>query len=291
MPLHHEELQDLKMYTSRYDRVSGGLRTGGVKCHYHRISDHVALHLHDYYEVELVVTGEMQQSVNGITLTSQAGDFVFMDLLSAQRIQEPKNAPNVWTLSISHTLADPAVSRLLSRQRFPCVGHLEPDALAEFNRIAGELYRVGQEKPAFAEERSTALTVLLLTMLMEHGSVPETPTEEPRAHHYVQKALLYLSEHYAEPMTLSSVAAEIHISACYLSDLFSRIVGCRFVEYLTRLRLEHARTMLGTRERTVLDVATACGFGTVSNFTRAFRRFYGVAPTVYRRESNRTEVN
>lgn len=283
MPSRHDELTDFKMYTSRYDNVMGGLQTGGVKCRLHKIGAPVALHLHDYYEVELVLCGEMQQSVNGVALTSRAGDFVFMDLLSAQRIQAPTTPPDVWTLSISHTMADPAISRLLSRQRFPCVGHLPQEALSEFDRLARELCLVNEKKPPFAEERCTALTVLLMTLLFEHGRVPDAPSEEPRAHHYVQKALLYLTEHFAEPLTLSGVAAEIHISPCYLSDLFSRIVGCRFVEYLTRLRLRHARTMLRERGRTVLDVASACGFGTVSNFTRAFRRSYGVAPSVYRR--------
>jgi AraC-like DNA-binding protein len=284
MPLHRDELTDFQMYTTLYDNVLGGLQTGGVKCRLHKIGRPISLHLHDYYEVELVLRGEMQQSVNGVALTSHAGDFVFMDLLSAQRIQEPTNPPEVWTLSISHTLADPAISRLLSRQRFPCVGHLDAEALAEFDRLAAELCLVQQKKPPYAEERCTALTVLLLTILMENGGVPDAPSEEPRAHHYVQKALLYLAEHFGEPLTLSGVAAEIHISSCYLSDLFSRIVGCRFVEYLTRLRLRHAQTMLASHERSVLDIATACGFGTASNFTRAFRRFCGVAPSVYRRE-------
>ena len=39
--------------------------------------------------------------------------------------------------------------------------------------------------------------------------------------------------------TLGGVAQHIHISPCYLSNLFSRIAGCRFVGYPTRLRLRH----------------------------------------------------
>ena len=145
------------------------------------------------------------------------------------------------------------------------------------------MQRISADEP-FAEARATALATLLLTLLLSYGTVPGAKTEEPRAHHYIQKALLYMNECYGEPLTLSSVASEIHISACYLSDLFSRIVGCRFVEYLTRLRLERAGAMLRNTDRSVGDVATACGFGTVSNFTRAFRRFYGKAPSSYRRE-------
>ena len=275
--------EEVGMYTSRYITMIGGNHPGGIKCRLHTIPKAVPLHLHDYYEVELVLNEKMEQAINGIPYPSAEGDYAFMDLRSVQRIQAPESPPWVWTLSISQALCAPSVAKLLSGHKFPILGHLPPEALAEFNRNATALAALTPDTP-FAEERATALATLLLTMLLEYGRTPDEKTEEPRAHHYIQRALLYMNESYGEPLTLSSVASEIHISACYLSDLFSRIVGCRFVEYLTRLRLERARAMLRSTEHPISDVAVACGFGTVSNFTRAFRRFYGKAPSSYRRE-------
>lgn len=275
--------EEAGMYTSRYITMIGTNHPGGIKCRLHTIKKAIPLHLHDYYEVELVVSGAMEQSVNGIPYSSGSGDYAFMDLRSVQRIRPPEQPPQVWTLSISQALCAPSVAKLLSGHKFPIIGHLPPDALAEFDRNAAALARLSPDTP-FAEERATALATLLLTILLEYGSIPDAKTEEPRAHHYIQKALLHMNECYGEPLTLSSVASEIHISACYLSDLFSRIVGCRFVEYLTRLRLERAGAMLRNTDCPIGDVATSCGFGTVSNFTRAFRRFYGKAPSSYRRE-------
>lgn len=273
---------DLEMYTSRFS-VQGGPTKDGVKCKLHPIGSEICLHLHDFYEIELVVSGEMSQSVNGVPLLSGEGGFVFMDLLSVQRIARPETMPNVWTISISPSEVDPTVTRLLTRTKFPLVGTLPKEALAEFGRLAEELVRAMQEDSPYAHERVTALTVLLCTMLFAHGEVPNTPAEEPRAYHYIQKALLCLNRDFASPLTLTEVAKRIHISPCYLSDLFSRIVGCRFVEYLTRLRLERARTMLREEETPIFEIATACGFGTVSNFTRAFRRAFGIAPSHFRK--------
>lgn len=275
--------EEAGMYTSRYITMIGSNHPGGIKCRLHTIERAIPLHLHDYYEVELVVSGAMEQSVNGIPYPSGSGDYAFMDLRSVQRIRTPEKPPQVWTLSISQALCAPSVIKLLSGQKFPILGHLPPDALAEFGRLAACLAALSPDMP-FAEERATALATLLLAMLLEFGKAPEAKSEEPRAHHYIQKALLYMNERYSEPLTLASVAGEIHISSCYLSDLFSRIVGCRFVEYLSHLRLERAGAMLRNTDRTVGDIATVCGFGTVSNFTRAFRRFYGKAPSSYRRE-------
>lgn len=276
---------DLGMYTSRF-RTLGGFNHAGVKCHLHTIPHAVPLHLHDFYEIELVLRGEMSQTVDGVWLTSGEGDFVFMDLLSVQRIKKPEPAPEVWTLSISPSEADPALVRLLARAKFPLVGRLPSEALSEYDRLAGLLVSELEKRSPFSSERVTALVTLLVTLLFEHGEVPVTPADEPRAYHYIQKALVYLNENYASPLTLGDVARHIHISPCYLSDLFSRIVGCRFVEYLTRLRLEHAQGML-RGDAPISAVASACGFGTVSNFTRAHRRAFGVAPSQWRREQDK----
>ena len=281
---------DFEMRTSRFT-VQGGSARDGIKCNLHPISTDIPLHLHDFYEIELVLEGSMEQTVGGAPLTSRSGDFVFMDLTSTQRIAKPTEAPRVWTFSISPGEADPALTRFLSRGKFPIVGHLPEEKLAEFHRLATALCKTMNESPPYADERVCALMLLLCTLLLEYGHPIDTPVEEPRAYHYIQKVLLFLNENYREPMTLSDIARRIHISPCYLSDLFSRIVGCRFVEYLTNLRLEHARNMLRESENTVTEIAAACGFGTVSNFTRAYRRAFGVPPSAWRRGSDATPVD
>lgn len=275
---------DLGMYTSRF-RALGGTTHTGVKCRRHLIPWPIPLHLHDFYEIELVLHGEMSQTVDGVSVTSRMGDFVFMDLLSVQRIAASATPPEVWTISISPSEADPALIRLLARAKFPLVGTLPSEALAEFDQLSTLLVTELERKTPHTAERITALTTLLVTLLLEHGEAPAASAAEPRAYHYIQKALVYLNESYASPLTLGDVARHIHISPCYLSDLFSRIVGCRFVEYLTRLRLEHAQSML-RGNAPVSTVAAACGFGTVSNFTRAHRRAFGVAPSQWRREQD-----
>ena len=282
MPNEHQ--RELEMLTSRYT-VQGGPECGGIKCKIHPIGTDIPLHLHDFYEIELIADGEIGQTVNGVPLTSRTGDFVFMDLLSTQRLHAPKRPPSVWTLSISPGEASPALSQFLSRAKFPIAGHLDAEALAEFDRLARELIRVMLEDSPYADERATALTVLLAALLLENGEPLMPPSEEPRAYHYIQKALFCLNEEFASPLTLKEVAGRIHISPCYLSDLFSRIVGCRFVEYLTHLRLERARDMLAGGERSVAAIAAACGFGTVSNFTRTYRRAFGVSPSAWRRSA------
>ncbi len=273
--------------TSRF-RIQSGNKRDGIKCHHHTIRGEVPLHIHDHYEIELVTEGHMPQSVNGLSLSSGRGDFVFMDLHSVQRIQAPKDEVKLWTVYFSPGEIDPALARLLGRASYPLVGNLPPEKEAAFCRVADELTEVIKSNSTYAKERMTALATLLVTLLFENGTTPSAPPEEGRAYQYIQAALIYLNENFSSPLTLGEVAARIHISPCYLSDLFSRIVGCRFVEYLTRLRLECAQALLRGGKETIAEIAAACGFGTVSSFTRAFRRAVGVPPSLYR-QGARTE--
>ena len=278
------EIRQVEVFTSRF-AVQGGAVLCGVKSRLHPIHGDFPLHLHDFYEMELVFEGLMEQTVNGMPLTSRTGDFVLMDLLSTQRIRIPEAPPTVWTLCFSPSEISPALRGLLTRVKLPLVGHLPQEKLREFHTLATRLDEAVNAPSPYAAERVTAIATLLLTLLLEHGEVHKAPPEEPRSHHYIQKALSCLNEEFASPLTLCDVAERIHISPCYLSDLFSRTVGCRFVEYLTHLRLEHARAMLRSGESSVATVAAACGFQTVSNFTRAFCRTFGVPPSAYRREA------
>ena len=113
---------DLEMYTSRFS-VQGGPTRDGVKCKLHPISAEICLHLHDFYEIELVVSGEMSQTVNGVPLISGEGGFVFMDLLSVQRIARPEKVPSVWTISNSRSTnvraTFPPILRGSWKNRFP----------------------------------------------------------------------------------------------------------------------------------------------------------------------------
>ena len=93
----------------------------------------------------------------------------------------------------------------------------------------------------------------------------------PKLHRMLQ----FVRAHYAEPITLLRLADAVHLSPSYLSAVFSAQVGCAFVPYLTRLRIEKAQQRLIATDDSVTEIALDCGFGSFSSFSRAFRRFTG----------------
>ena len=95
-----------------------------------------------------------------------------------------------------------------------------------------------------------------------------------------QPAVLYVDRHFRESLTLADVAARAHLSPNYFSERFRQYTGTSFQLYLQECRLRFARSLLASTSLSVSEVCHAAGFNSLSHFGRAFRRRYGVAPSV-----------
>ena len=92
----------------------------------------------------------------------------------------------------------------------------------------------------------------------------------------------FISEHFAEPITMAEVANSVDLTYSYFSRVFHDEVGMSFSDYLMEVRMtEAARALLSPTAR-ISDVAAAAGYDNPKHFTRAFRNYHGVAPIRYR---------
>lgn len=106
--------------------------------------------------------------------------------------------------------------------------------------------------------------------------------EEADYSNHVKKTITYIKSHYAENISLTTAAENIHISSVYLSTIFKDEVGTGFTEYLVKFRLEKAKELLKEDKLEMRDVAKACGFGTYSYFFNAFKKKTGITPGEYK---------
>ena len=98
----------------------------------------------------------------------------------------------------------------------------------------------------------------------------------------ITEAKSFILAHAGEPLGLDDVAQHLHISAQCFSKFFKKTAGAGFSEFLTRVRVENAKGLLGKPGLLIHDVANKVGFGSLSQFNRAFRRYAGCAPREYR---------
>lgn len=105
-------------------------------------------------------------------------------------------------------------------------------------------------------------------------------TENAPAH--IERARQFIAEHYDEQLRLSNLARHLAVSPFVLCKQFRRATGVTFKDYVSRLRVEKAKTMLLNPKYRISEAAYAAGFQSLSNFNRHFRRITGHSPTRYR---------
>ena len=108
---------------------------------------------------------------------------------------------------------------------------------------------------------------------------PRSPSTPP---HWLKTVHDYLHTHFAQPLQLADLAAEVGIHPVYLSRVFRLHYGMTFGEYVRCLRFEWAKLQLTTSSDSLAQVAQAAGFADQSHFTRVFKQKMGVPPGQYR---------
>jgi methylphosphotriester-DNA--protein-cysteine methyltransferase len=95
-------------------------------------------------------------------------------------------------------------------------------------------------------------------------------------------ALAFMREHHEEPLTLAGIGRAVAVSPSHFARRFRAATGAPPMRALADIRAARAEELLATTDRGVLEVALACGFGSASALTRAFRRRTGVTPAAWR---------
>lgn len=107
-----------------------------------------------------------------------------------------------------------------------------------------------------------------------------TPNERDNPH--IRRALQYMANNYAQPLTLASVAGVLGLSPNYFSVLFRETTGISFREQLMRIRVEEAKQLLLSTDAPLIDIALAAGFPDQSYFSKTFKKITGVTPGKFR---------
>src|SRR5699024_7167095 len=139
-------------------------------------------------------------------------------------------------------------------------------------KYAKQLYEV----ESLDEMEATIFTVLEQYVDHMHENQSESSLK------LEQEVLMYMDEHYASDISLDMLADEVSVSPNYLSHLFKQTTGSSFVDYLTELRMNHAKEMLADLHLTVYEIAIEVGYSSSQYFSRVFKKYTDVTPTQYR---------
>ncbi len=173
---------------------------------------------------------------------------------------------------------------------------LKKPGLKNFNRIKSRLRKSGfktnsrmlragyPKSPLVSPERYSGIVHMLEIFAIHLGLVAnqiliqDSVSESP----FARRAKAYIKNHQTETISLKEISRALQVSPFYFCKMFKKGTGLTFTEYLGRVRIENAKTLLLNPNLRISEIAYEVGFGSLTHFNRIFRRRMGISPSDFR---------
>ena len=254
-----------------------------IFCSARTLTEGFAVHSHNFFEIEFLIEGEGVQVINGKAHPWRAGGICFFSPTDFHEIRT--EAPlRFYNISFDiESLSKETVGRLmdLGSNIFLSSGA----SRTHFENLAKMLADRTEAPSAF--DKDYAVLLLNAFLLHLHYTV-DCPAQLHTQQLAVKQAALFMHANFSRKLTLAEIASAAHLSATYLSEMFSKEMGITVFRYLSELRIDYAKKLLDSTPDAVTEVCFACGYTSLPNFMKDFKRIAGVSPLKYRmRERNK----
>ncbi|MFT4416236.1 response regulator transcription factor [Fredinandcohnia humi] len=162
------------------------------------------------------------------------------------------------------------------------------DILASIHRVKVEI----EEERRHAEEQNELRSKMKEFMaLAESKGLPpivEDPTQSVdiwksnQVEKILTKAKEYIDARFSESLTLEEVAEYVELSPFYFSKIFKDRLGVTFIDYVTTVRINHAKKEMLDPSKSLKEICYSIGYRDPNYFSRVFKKYTGLSPTEYR---------
>ena len=248
----------------------------------------VSMHWHKHIEINLMLSGEAEFTVDGVKRELKPGDFI---IINSSDIHMGTAHPEIplkdryqelitilWDYDFLYGYVD-----YLSELRFEM-----PQSESLREKIKGlimQIDRAYMEKGiCFEMDITSALlqigSILLKNCIVSEEKLPENGMKSNlRA---IQEAVSYIEENYAKNLTLDEIAAYMGFTSGYFSKKFKQITGVTYHDYLIDCRIKNSLKDIKNTNLSMTDVAYRNGFPNVKSFIEYFKKAYNMTPFKYR---------
>ena len=160
----------------------------------------------------------------------------------------------------------------------------DPDQFFHCGAFQRETVELLMRALADALDHGGAVMEIWRTLLQEYAYVLHQSEAGlcESSHYLLERLLVYIEEHLSSELSCDLVGEHFGVSGNYIAQVFARNMNCGFSEYVTRLRMELARSLLEYSSLNVGEIAARCGFRQMNYFIRVFRRRHFCTPLRYR---------
>lgn len=251
----------------------------------------IPVHWHDELEIIYVKSGFLTVNISGENYIGKPGDafvvspgnlhfmgsqtgtvdyftFLFPLKYIAFRSDDMLDDKLIEPLNSGHLMISPEIKDTVKEQCEQLAGVYAAEIDKSESKITSQI-------------RKKIILLQFIHELWKKGFIVENDTT---GRNTVEKEMVsYIQQNYTGKILLREFGEQFHLSEKYISRYFKEHFHITLSQYVTYLRLEHAKQMLQETDISVTEVAMQSGYQNISYFIRSFKKTYGVSPLKYRK--------
>ena len=243
------------------------------------------MHRHPFLEIHYAVRGKCVLHVEQEEIITQPGQLVIFnaDDFHAENLYE-ETPGEFYSIALNglrcadlpaHHLIAPGISHAVSLEQYESL----------FHSLSDSLYRETRSSENAASPVVRQMTELMAQLILSVLETTGTLLPDPAApaEYLSARVKRYLCYHFEEDITLEKLAHLMNTSSSTISHVFKQYSGISPMQYLQRIRIGEAQTLLGSSDLSVQEIALRVGYNSPDNMYLVFRRHVGMSPVQYRK--------
>lgn len=246
----------------------------------------VALHTHVYYQLYVVLRGDVTMQIGKDDFPLAAGQLIIVS-------PGKERGPSCSGRAPVYVIAMLEAPRFAMDELCDRILLLNEHMLGQIDALIADL-----EEPDLgnAQDYRSAIMCQLLIDLRRHKRAGSNTSQLPRLNatarnEVVEQAEAFMYAHLHLSINRQHIAEAVHFSAPHLARLFKAGLGKTINQRLTEMRLEHAKRFLLQSTYPITKIAGEVGFQSFSHFAKLFQQATHMTPSQYRSSGGRRVVS
>lgn len=244
------------------------------------------LQTHDFYEIYYLIKGERNIFIEDKIFTIKENSVVIIPPFYMHKTEGgPYKRLNLY---ISSDLLDENEKKFLTCCASSFSFELEKNKASAVLSLFKPYLKQQSQKDPLLKRYSLPFAKAFLYMLQTSNLSPVSHSQRVTKSNETESSILdivaYINNHFRENITLDLLKSKFFISKNTLCKNFQQVMKCSVIEYCSAVRLNEARLLLLTTDKSIEEISRLCGYSSANYFSLFFKSKTGIAPSDYRKK-------
>lgn len=223
----------------------------------------------------LVQSGAMELELSDVPVLAGAGQAVLFDCQEPYQYAASDGLEFTWLLFNGANVRTFYQRILQAHGGRPCFA---PEAAAAIGQLLGSLLSncAADERPSEAACSQLIHRLLCLLLLDETEQRPDEGD-------CIAQSIRFMNRHLFQPIGVQEVADAVNLSPSHFSRRFKARTGYSPYEYIVLRRIDRAKYLLASTDKSIKEIAFATGYNSEENFIHSFQKNVGISPSLFRK--------